>query len=225
MEREGGILFLLGAGASVDSGLPVYRGPSGIYKEGVEKILHPNNNLGEIWDFLRPLYRMIEGNCPGSTYQSIKILGDRYPGSLVVTQNIDGYAKWTGLDTIELHGTTESMTCLTCKKRQKSDPDQIQCSDCEGYCRPDITLFGEKINEKHLHRIYKYIKDSPAMMMIIGTSLQFPYLKDFILKAKAKGVRIFHINPDEEYGENVAGKDIWYQVSASEGLQLFIGKS
>jgi len=216
-----GILFLIGAGASVDSGLPTYRGEGGT-SQNPESILDVHNDLAVIWQFLAPLYQKIKDSVPGETYALIKELGEKYPDSLIVNQNIDGHAQSTGIPVIELHGNHSTMTCRNsnCRKQAPSNPEDYFCTTCGDFCRPDIVLYGEAISTKKLQEVYSHLKKRPELMLVIGTSRSLPYLDRIIEKAKMRGVRICHINPDPEY--SVSGRDVWYRKTASEGLQLFL---
>jgi NAD-dependent SIR2 family protein deacetylase len=57
------IFFILGAGASVDSNLPTYRGPNGMYTKSpvdpavilTAETMHENPRA--VWDFLKPYIR------------------------------------------------------------------------------------------------------------------------------------------------------------------------
>ena len=223
-EKPDCVFLILGAGASKDSGLQTYRGKGGYYegKEyNVETILSTSNPLENIWTFLKPLYEEISKHSPGKTYDLIKKLGKVYPKSFILTQNIDGYALSTGLPVVELHGTAKTMTCFGCNKSKPSNPDDYLCECGKGY-RPDVVLFGEKLSQPKVQEIYSLIKRRPNYVLIIGTSLQFAYLRTFVTKAKQRGAIIIHINPDESYTDNVRKREMWYDVPASEGLEKFL---
>ncbi|SNW61921.1 Sir2 (NAD-dependent deacetylase) [Orpheovirus IHUMI-LCC2] len=220
------MFFILGAGASKDSGLPTYRGNGGIYNEisDIESKLHIrnlyNDNLKDVWTFLHPLYQNIKDNKPGKTYQLIKELGDKYPNSFILTQNIDGYADSTGLPVVEIHGSYKTMTCIkcyTCMNTNENDPTCL----CESICRPNITLFGEILDKRKVQEVYNNIKFKDYIV-IVGTTLEFPYLRTFIGKAKSRGAKVIHINPDPDYGSNVRNGETWIKDFASNGLQKLL---
>lgn len=220
----GKILFILGAGASVDSGLLSYRGPSGYYKEDAESTLSPYTPLDAVWEYLTPLYQQISTANPGPTYDLIAKIGKIYPGSAILTQNIDGLAHSTGLPVIEMHGTHKTMTCVLCKKNIPTNLADIRCIDshCTGLCRPDIILFGESLDKRKVQDVYLQLKTKFDKVFIIGTSMRFPYLRDFITKAKRRGSHVIHVNPDPLYEVNVKGKETWYDCDAPYALQRFL---
>ena len=162
--KKSTIMWLLGAGASVDSDLPTYRGPDGLYTEAEasQAMISPEKQ--------REILNKINHCRSGPTYEEIKKISSSE--SFIITQNIDGFAINTGLKTIEIH------------KRENND----------------IVLLGEQLPKKKIHDTYRLIKQTSIdYVIIMGTSMQFPYLRIFIDKAKSKGARIIHINPDKEY--------------------------
>jgi len=219
------MFFILGAGASRDSGLPTYRGVGGIYNniEDVSSKLnvinvYDSNKLLSVWSFLSPLYEQIHINKPGHTYTLIKKLSELYPYSSILTQNIDGYAHSVGIPVTEIHGTHSTMTCTSCYVRSYSKPNFPYCDLCGNVCRPDIILFGEELNKKDVQKAFLHVKHN-KYIVVIGTTLEFPYLRTFISKGKMKGAKVIHINPDPEYGSNVRQGEIWIQKVAADGLE------
>lgn len=235
------MFFILGAGASRDSGLPTYRGAGGIYNniEDVSTKLNVCNvyredKLLELWSFLHPLYEQIKVNKPGRTYELIAKLAALHPYSAILTQNIDGYCHSVGVPFIEIHGTYKTMTCMKCYTRLPSDSGNPYCDFCcdsefaydcsKEICRPDIILFGEDLNKKDVRRAYLQVKHN-KYIVVIGTTLEFPYLRTFISKGKMKGAKVIHINPDPEYGSKIRNGEIWIQKTAADGLEdLLSGK-
>lgn len=98
--------FILGAGASVDSGLPTFRGDNGYYseKKDIESILSIDSlkspkKLLRLWKELQPLYSKIQSQKPGRTYEVIKQVFDKFPQSYILNQNIDLYPEVVQLRT------------------------------------------------------------------------------------------------------------------------------
>ena len=170
--REGGrkqFLFILGAGASVDSGLLTYRGPNGLYKDldlcdPSSSPVHYNTLRSEesiktMWEFVSPLYTDIQKSSPGFTYKVIEKLLGTAEKSLIVTQNIDGFAKTLEKDgkveVVELHGSHEMMICLACGEKTKTNTEKLECPSCNvaGKMRPDVVLFGEQLCDKKVTRL------------------------------------------------------------------------
>lgn len=220
------IFFILGAGASSDSGLPTYRGEDGLYDDDStpEILLTPRNlytHPESVWRFLNPLYSMIQQHTPGPTYQKIAEIIQEHPHSFLLTQNIDGYATNLNLPVIEMHGSHKTMTCVGCGSSIPTDFDKFRC-DCGGWYRPDVVLFEESLPKKSVQEVYYLLKKRrPKYVLVIGTSMQFPYLRVFIDKAKKRGAKVIHINPDPNYHGH-DGKELFIQKNGVEGLEEFI---
>jgi len=239
-ETKKDILFILGSGASVDSGLPTYRGPNGIYKdedypEKYFQNINFNNILNiwnvpeieKVWDFFRDLYITSFNKDLGPTYKEIENIITKYPNSCIITQNIDGLALKLNcnIPIIEIHGNNRNMMCMNkkCKKINKINIDNPYC-ECKSYCRPDIVCYGEELDSKKVEQCCKETKKFYKYVVIIGTTLQFDYLKRFIQNAKRRFAKVIHINPDKNYVENVGKNEIWIKDNALEGLKYFQNK-
>lgn len=222
MSKKGPLLFLLGAGASVDSGLRPYRGLGGIYSElDMDELpistheLRSDEGMCAMWEFLAPLYQSIAEHEPGPTYAAIQRLIDAMAGEPchVVTQNIDGYARSLkrvhGLT--ELHGHCGTMTCFSCGAQLLANAIQPRHAECavpimcwghqEGdapWCRPNIVLYGEDVPEARGMELCSFVNRAhPVYVIVIGTTLQFPYLRKRIInKAKSRGAKVIHVNPE-----------------------------
>ena len=218
----GSLLFLLGAGASVDSGLATYRGPSGMYSKNEKcnsndplvnplhfSALYDAKRRCEMWHkVLGPLFRSIQKvQHLGPTYQKIQSMIDGE--TMIATQNVDGLALTLGVSntnttTIELHGNIQYTLCLDCSARTSFEDTQQRGFTC-GVChsenmRPDILLFGESIAKEKLAAIFTFLKRKrPTHVFIIGTSMQFPYLHLIVNKAIQQGAFIVHVNNDPDY--------------------------
>jgi NAD-dependent deacetylase len=220
---KNGIVFILGSGASVDSGLRTYRGKNGLYKSMSDEEVYSNLSIDmfkkdpmRVWNFLSPLIKNIKENKPGKTYDLISSIVKEYPESIVLTQNVDGYCK-VGCMVVELHGNYSKMKC--CGREYDVNEDNPLCF-CGGVCKPGIVLYGEDVVVNG--EIIKMLKNRYKAIIVIGTTLLFPYLRKLINKCKQRGTPLIHINPDEEYDENIKGNEVWLQMSSSEGLEKLI---
>ncbi len=228
------LLFILGAGASVDSGLLTYRGINGIYNDNdePERILSKTNTLDKIWNFLQPLYDNIDDCEPGPTYTLLSEIVSLVDETLILTQNIDGYAKTVNnescknnkssssvVEVVEIHGSNKTMTCSKCKVTIPTDFNNLVCS-CMQWYRPDIVLYGEDLDNKKVTQVFKYIKSSIDYVIVVGTTLSFQYLHKIIRKAKQRCASVIYINPDPEYSPS--DKDGWYSPNSIECLSKFL---
>jgi len=225
------ILFILGSGASVDSGLPTYRGPEGIYTssdldpEDYFSKINIAKDIDKVWDFFRPLYKQISKATPGLTYTKLAEVLEKHPNSTIITQNIDGLAQQIikTIPIIEVHGTSKTMTCMNkhCMSKHNVNLDKPECS-CGYWCRPDIVCYGENLDPRALRDCFIQSKKAYKYVTIIGTTVQFSYLVAFIHNAKRKGAKVIHINPDSDYGLTIKKNEISIRATAFDGLVQFM---
>ncbi len=229
MKSSGAVLFLLGAGASVDSGLRTYRGGNSKYYNFDEEdpkanplhvsALCSKERMVKMWEHLEPIVKDIP-NEPGPTYQRIKEIAANHDHCMIATQNIDGLALKLGLrdSVVELHGTLSVMQCQACHARVVFKMGDYTCPECDGMRFPDIVLFGEAIPEWRLDKVNRFIKKrKPSAVYVIGSSMRFPYLFSILRNAKTRaGSQIIHVNPDPEY--------IWHTHKERHDLSSMTGE-
>ncbi|KAJ1663560.1 hypothetical protein IW140_004847 [Coemansia sp. RSA 1813] len=127
--HEGSALALTGAGVSVPSGIPDYRGTSGTYRihGSYRPILHhelvsQHESRQRYWarSFfgIRPAFRA-DPNAIHYSFAKLEALG--YLSGLI-TQNVDGlHSKAGSRNVLELHGTLKSVRCLNCGHEESRD--------------------------------------------------------------------------------------------------------
>jgi hypothetical protein len=68
---------------------------------------------------------------------------------------------------------------------------------------------------------YKVSKKFYKYVIVIGTTIQFSYLKDFINNAKRRFAKVIHINPDDSYEYHIKKNENWIQNNSFDGLTEF----
>ena len=85
----------------------------------------------------------------------------------VITQNIDDLHQMAGnKNVLELHGSLKRWYCLSCGKTSNKN---FSC-DCGGIVRPDVTLYGENLNQDVVNEAIYQIEQADTLI-IAGTSL------------------------------------------------------
>jgi NAD-dependent deacetylase len=219
LKSANAVLFITGAGISVDSGLPTYRGIGGLYEgqrteEGyaIETALsasmfrhHPEITWKYLWQ-IGSACRHAQFNAGHAVIANIE---KNKPNTWVLTQNIDGFHHQAGSkNLIEIHGCGENLYCVSCDFKttatqflgnyQQEISLPPHCPKCGGIIRPDVVLFDEMLPEKALSQLYKLLETMPFDVVIaVGTSAQFPYIQQPVLLAKQLGIPIIEINPTQ----------------------------
>lgn len=126
---------------------------------------------------------------------------------LELTQNVDGLSRMAGLhrkDIIELHGNYRRRHCTKCKAESAVEihpkmvipPKCPACSAPGAFLRPRVVMFGERINPYALSYTEEYARTAD-LIVVAGTSLQFPYLANVISTAiqNTKNPLLVYVDP------------------------------
>ncbi|ODQ51383.1 DHS-like NAD/FAD-binding domain-containing protein [Saitoella complicata NRRL Y-17804] len=122
--RPRSTLLLTGAGVSVDSGIPDYRGPTGTYR--VNKSYRPiffseftekHTSRQRYWSRSFLGYPPVQRARPNDIHKRVAGLWRHGHLSQVITQNVDGLhtASSPDVPTLELHGSLHKVLCLSCR--------------------------------------------------------------------------------------------------------------
>src|SRR5437762_3348277 len=151
-----GIAFT-GAGISVESGIPHFRGEGGLWtKFDPYKVAHIDTfgkDPSQYWTYSRNHRRPdAEPNPAHRALVELERLGHL---RAVITQNTDGLHQRAGSkEVIELHGSSHSVICLDCEARFPRDQvDEMNRAHCPPSCpacggqllKPTVVLFGEAL--------------------------------------------------------------------------------
>lgn len=172
-------VFFGGAGVSTASGIPDFRGPTGLYSkasDGVEYYLSRECLLSEpgvFFEFYRKKMLYPDAR-PNEAHTALAKLEEKGIIKAQITQNIDGLHQMAGSrNVIELHGTVASAYCDRCGRVY--EPTVIDncedipiCAACGGIVRPNVTLYGEALPVAAFEKARKEV--SAADVMIVGGS-------------------------------------------------------
>ena len=151
------IVVLTGAGISVESGLPSFRGRSGLWHgHRLEEVATPEafardpTTVQRFYD-LRRRQLLGPGIAPNPAHRALAELERRWPGGVtVVTQNIDDLHQRAGSrNLIHMHGELLKARCLGCGSTHAWRGDLADrrpaCPGCgaRGRLRPHVVWFGE----------------------------------------------------------------------------------
>jgi NAD-dependent deacetylase len=156
LPARGSIVALTGAGISVESGLPSFRGAAGLW-EGwrLEEVATPEafaRQPATVQRFYDQRRRQLQGAGirPNAAHLALARLETHWPGEvLVVTQNIDDLHERAGTrNLIHMHGELLRARCTACAAlhtcRHDLEPDH-RCQACgqQNVLRPHVVWFGE----------------------------------------------------------------------------------
>jgi NAD-dependent SIR2 family protein deacetylase len=115
----GDVAILSGAGLSTDSGIPDYRGPSGLARRATPMTFQAFTGTAaarrRYWARSHLGWRMIAAARPNAGHRAVVQLQHAGVLSGIVTQNVDGLHTAAGAqDVVELHGNLDRVVCLDC---------------------------------------------------------------------------------------------------------------
>ena len=172
-------IALTGAGISVESGIPDFRSPDGLWKK-----YNPDEfatlrafleNPAKVWQFFRDAGELLAEASPNPAHLALAKLESAGKLKAIVTQNIDGLHKKAGSrNVVELHGSSRSLSCLNCTKSYDNDAAMFSsippiCPVCSKILKPDVVLFGENLPPEALKKALHFA-DRADLVIIIGTS-------------------------------------------------------
>jgi len=167
------VLIVTGAGISAESGLPTYRGVSGLYNDDkatqddgmtIEECLSGSTYRTRpdlTWKYLLQIEKSCRGAQPSKAHRLVAKLQDHVqPGPVtVMTQNVDGlHARAGQTDLLCLHGEVHQLRCTgTCQStlevesyaefEEKGQFPPV-CPKCGGALRPNVVLFDEFLDDQ-----------------------------------------------------------------------------
>jgi len=201
----GNVAALTGAGISIESGIPPFRGKGGLWERfDPMEFAHIDalmRDPAKVWKVLvKEMKEIVDRAEPNDGHKALAELEVRNKLKTIITQNIDGLHQAAGnTDVIEYHGTFAWQRCMDCSKKYETrnvDVSRIppRC-DCGGILRPDAVFFGEMIPAEALWRSRQAATDCD-LMLVVGTSAVVQPAAMIPVIAKESGAKIVEINPE-----------------------------
>lgn len=204
IKERGKVVAFTGAGISVESGIPTFRGAQGLWQRyDPDEYAHIRSflrNPEKVWEMLREMAQIIFEARPSPAHIALGELEKMGFLKAVITQNVDGLHHEAGnKNVIEYHGNHRWLVCPFCHERKPFTRETLsifpypRCERCERALKPDVVFFGESIPIDAMLKANEEAK-SCNVMFIIGTSgvvypaAEIPYI------SKSCGATIVEIN-------------------------------
>ena len=206
------VLILTGAGISVASGMPTFRGEDGLWKDHrPEELATPQafrRDPVTVWEWYAWRRRKARECEPNQAHRALARWCLAREDVTLVSQNVDGLhgralRSVAGrrppehAEPVELHGSLFRARCTGCgwRGRLEGDVDATdrstlpRCQDCGGLLRPDVVWFGESLD--------------PACL-VVGTSAAVQPAASLATEAAGAGATLIEVNPEETPVSRVA---------------------
>jgi NAD-dependent deacetylase len=205
LAAAGNVVALTGAGISIESGIPPFRGKGGLWERfDPMEYAHIDAFMRDptkVWKVLvKEMKEIVERAEPNDGHKGLAKLEARNNLKTIITQNVDGLHQAAGsTDVIEYHGTFAWQRCMDCGQKYENrevDVSEIppRCN-CGGILRPDAVFFGEMIPAEAMWRSRQAAIDCD-LMLVVGTSAVVQPAAMIPVIAKENGAKIVEINPE-----------------------------
>lgn len=204
------VAVLTGAGVSAASGVPTFRGASGMWKQfRPEQLATPEafardpKTVWEWYDWRRQLIAKVE---PNDAHRVLARWQTRFPRFTLITQNVDGLHERAGsTDVIRYHGSIWRMRCTGGNAGLKPCATEWEdlraplpelpprCPHCGGLARPGVVWFGEAIPPSAA-RAASHAASSCDVFLTIGTSSVVYPAAGLVHEASHRGAFTAEIN-------------------------------
>ncbi len=223
------ITLFTGAGISVESGIPPFRGDDGLWAKYDPIILDLDfyhQHTQESWPVIKELFYDFFGKAkPNLAHQILAKWEKQGFVEEIITQNIDNLHQEAGSKKVfEFHGTAQRFICSKCNALYKVSEVQLQeqaphCekNQCGGLLKPDFIFFGEGIPQR-AYEASRYAAQNSDVFILIGTTGEIMPASQIPMIAKQNGAKIIEINiSDSNFTHQIT--DIFLEGKASEILK------
>jgi NAD-dependent deacetylase len=217
-----------GAGISVESGIPPFRGEGGLWTKYDPNLLDIDHFIQDpmrAWEIIKEIYYSHFGSAkPNKAHLVLAEMEQRGLLGRTITQNIDNLHQEAGCKNVfDFHGNSKRLVCLSCHTYYSVTDVNLDhlppvCRQCGGLLKPDYVFFGESIPQIPLSAAYEAAKISDVFL-VIGTTGEVMPANQFPLIAKENGATIIEVNPHES-NYTSAVTDIFLQGKATEMMEL-----
>ena len=217
------VIALVGAGISVESGIPPFRGKGGLWTkhgeppmDGYQRfMLDPAIGWRDMLDRRTSddeFTRAIAAAQPNPAHHALAELERIGVLRHTITQNIDNLHFVAGSEAVtEIHGNRTKLRCVDCDARWSWDEFTATvlagnglteaelppaCPRCRGIVKSDVVMFGEPIPQYALAECYRQAERADCVL-IVGTSAAVYPAAHFPEMVMQNGGTAIEVNPDE----------------------------
>jgi NAD-dependent deacetylase len=222
IQRSTYTMAFTGAGISVESGIPPFRGKNGLWNKYDPHVLDLDYFFEDpegCWLTIREIfYDFFAESHPNAAHRILAEMEKKGMLQTIVTQNIDNLHYEAGSKSVwEFHGNSKQLKCLHCGKiipvksiNLKELPPR--CPEDHTVLKPDFTFFGEGIPPEAYEHAFIAAKKS-EVCIIIGSTGEVVPASLVPLTAWEYGAKIIEINPEKSHFTNQI-TDIYLQGRA-----------
>jgi NAD-dependent deacetylase len=212
LRRAERVLVFTGAGISTGSGIPDFRGPTGVWTKRspvyYQEFIASDTARRDYWEYKLDGWAHFRDAKPNAAHDAIVELERRGKLELLVTQNIDGLHQAAGSSRdklVELHGSNSMNECIGCGVREPAERclrefeasrEPPRCRGCNGLMKPAVVMFGQSLSAADLRRAHQ-AAERADLVLALGSSLVVTPAADIPLHGARRGAPYAIVNRGE----------------------------
>ena len=219
-----------GAGVSVESGIPPFRGENGLwnkYNPVFLDIEYFQKNPEDSWKLIKEIFYDFFGQAkPNAAHFALAEMEKMGLLHSIITQNIDNLHQNAGSKEVyEFHGNSRYLICTNCSKSYLAKNIDLsslppKCENCETVLKPNFIFFGEPIPEPACANSFTETKNADVFILI-GTTGEIMPASLIPYEAKKNNKKIIEINIQSSNYTNTI-TDIFLKGKATEVMQKLL---
>ena len=210
------VVALTGAGLSVESGIPPFRGKGGLWTrygeppmDGYQRFLRDpqrywQERLSPSAPWMTALAATLAAAKPNAGHLALAELERIGRLHALITQNIDDLHRQAGSrELLEIHGNHFLLRCVGCGARFAEADVAIdaaalppRCPRCDAIVKGDTVHFGEPIPPDVLRGCFEAVEQADCML-VAGTSATVYPAAEFPQEVWRRGGVVIEVNPEE----------------------------
>lgn len=206
LKKSKSTIAFTGAGISVESGIPPFRGEHGLWDKYDPKVLEIDyfySHGAECWYYIREIFYDFFGKAqPNAAHKVLARMGKHQLLNAIVTQNIDNLHQMAGSRAVhEFHGNSNRLVCMKCNEHftvSEIDLNIIPplCPYDLSILKPDFIFFGEGIPPLAYENSFEAARNC-EVCIIVGSTGEVAPASYVPHTAKQYGAYIIEINPEK----------------------------
>ena len=219
-----------GAGISVESGIPTFRGKDGLWNKYDPRFLDVNyfrHYPEKSWPLIKEIFYDFFGQAkPNAAHFALAEMEKAHGLQAIITQNIDNLHQMAGSNVVyEFHGNSRNLVCQKCEKYypvKEIDLSHLppRCSKCGSVLKPDFVFFGEPIPASANTNSFREARNA-GVFILIGTTGEIMPASLIPYEARKNGATIIEVNiTSSKYTHTIT--DIFLQGNATDIMQQLL---
>jgi NAD-dependent deacetylase len=183
-------IAMTGAGVSVESGIPPFRGPGGLWTKHGEPpmdayqrfLANPRGYWEERLKAPSEVVQALSQAQPNAGHYAMVELEQIGILRHLITQNIDNLHRAAGHQRLaEMHGNAQLLRCIGCNQRFTQEALAValdnlppRCPRCDAIVKADTVHFGEPIPPEVLEVCFREARQADCMLVAGTSALVYP---------------------------------------------------